>query len=370
MPRRCRSLRYFVPDLGALLGGILGPLLAMIFIVVPLVVIHELGHLIAARWRGIAIDEFGIGFPPRVATIAQRGRMAITLNALPIGGFVRMVGAEEGSDEPEGWDRSSLRSKVLVMLAGIAANFLLAFVLLTAVAGPFAERGAVVVGSVQADSPAAAAGLQIGDRITAINGAAFDRMGGSPFAAHVGEAVKLTIERGGVSSDVTATLRSGESALRSGVLGISIREFAAAGAYDRSLFEAITIGATETVTSSVAVLAGLGAIAAAPFSGGGSGLTGPIGIAVSVSEAAGSIGIAGLLRFAGLLSANLAVLNLLPIPPLDGGRIAGLLLRRALGGARGRTVERRLIIVGAVAMLALFAVVTFGDLLRIFTGQG
>jgi regulator of sigma E protease len=77
-----------------------------------------------------------------------------------------------------------------------------------------------------------------------------------------------------------------------------------------------------------------------------------------------------LLRFAGLLSANLAVLNLLPIPPLDGGRIAGLLLRRALGGARGRTVERRLIIVGAVAMLALFAVVTFGDLLRIFTGQG
>ena len=359
-----------MPDLNTVVGGIAGPLLAMLFIVVPLVVIHELGHLIAARWRGIAIDEFGIGFPPRIATIARRGRMAITINALPIGGFVRMVGAEEGNEDPEGWDRASLRSKCIVMLAGIAANFLLAFVLLTAVAGPFAERGAIVVGSVQPDSPAAAAGLQEGDSINAITGAPFDRMGGSPFTAHAGETVRISVERNGASTDITVLLRGGESALRSGVLGISIREVAAAGGYERSFVDAVRVGATQTVTSSVAVLAGLGAIVVAPFVGGEVGLSGPIGIAVSVSQAAGSIGVAGLLRFAGLLSANLAVLNLLPIPPLDGGRIAGLLLRRLLGGARGKIVERRLLMIGAMAMLALFVAVTFGDLLRLAKGEG
>ena len=111
-----------MPDLNTVVGGIAGPLLAMLFIVVPLVVIHELGHLIAARWRGIAIDEFGIGFPPRIATIARRGRMAITINALPIGGFVRMAGSDEGDANPAGWERASLGSKILVMVAGVAAN--------------------------------------------------------------------------------------------------------------------------------------------------------------------------------------------------------------------------------------------------------
>lgn len=359
-----------MPDLGALVGGIAGPLLAMVLLVVPLVVVHELGHLLAARWRGIAIDEFGIGFPPRVATIARRGRMAITLNALPIGGFVRMVGAEEGSDEAEGWSRATLTSKVVVLLAGIAANFVLAWALLAITAGPLAERGAIVVGSVQAGSPAAAAGLLAGDRIIAIDTEPFDRMGGSPIARHAGETVTLTIERNDVQRDVRATLRSGDEAKRIGVLGISITAIESIGHYDRSFAEAIAVAAGETVSTSASVLSGLGALIAAPFSGESPGLSGPIGIAVSVSSAAESIGVAGLLRFAGLLSANLAVLNVLPIPPLDGGRIAGLLLRRALGGVRGQRIESRLILVGVVAMLALFVAVTLGDLLRIFGVTG
>lgn len=342
----------------------------MLLLVVPLVVVHELGHLLVARWRGIAIDEFGIGFPPRVATIARRGRMAITLNALPIGGFVRMVGAEEGSDEPEGWSRAPLRSKVLVLLAGIAANFLFAWALLTITAGPLAERGAIVVGSVQEGSPAAAAGLLAGDRIVAIDAEPFDRMGGSPLARHAGQNVTLTIERGGAQRDVRATLRSGEEGARNGVLGISIDAVVAIGHYDRSILDAIAVAGGETVSTAGAVVAGLGTIIAAPLGGEAPGLSGPIGIAVSVSSAAESIGITGLLRFAGLLSANLAVLNVLPIPPLDGGRIAGLLLRRALGGVRGQRVESRLILVGVVAMLALFAAVTLGDLLRIFGVSG
>lgn len=359
-----------MPDLAGLFGGLVGPLLAMLLLVVPLVVVHELGHLLAARWRGIGIDEFGIGFPPRIATIARRGRMAITLNALPIGGFVRMVGAEEESDEPEGWSRAALGSKIVVLLSGIAANFVLAWGLLAITAGPLAERGAIVVGSVQEGSPAAAAGLLAGDKVVAIDAEPFDRMGGSPLARHAGETVTLTIVRSGAQLDVRTTLRSGDEARRIGVLGISITAIESIGRYDRAPLDAIAVAGGETLSTAGSVIAGLGALIIAPFSGETPGLSGPIGIAVSVSSAAESIGIAGLLRFAGLLSANLAVLNVLPIPPLDGGRITGLLLRRALGGARGRRVESRLILVGVAAMLALFVAVTFGDLLRIFGVTG
>ena len=132
--------------------------------------------------------------------------------------------------------------------------------------------------------------------------------------------------------------------------------------------DALGLAATRTWDAGTSIIGALGSFVTSPFrpSDGASGVAGPIGIAVGVSAAAGQLGFVGLLRIAALLSANLAVLNLLPIPPLDGGRVAALFLRRLLGEVRGRRVERQLVTAGAVLMLALFAWISLGDILNLF----
>ena len=183
-------------ELFGLVGGVVGPLLVLILLVVPLIVVHELGHLLVARWRGIAVEEFGIGFPPRIAVLHRGARTLLTLNALPFGGFVRMAGATEGSTERDGWERASLLSKTLVMLAGVLVNLLLAFVLMLLLAGPLAERGELTLDAVQPGSPAATAGIVASDKIAALNGVPFDRFE-TPLAnirALAGEQVSLSID--------------------------------------------------------------------------------------------------------------------------------------------------------------------------------
>jgi regulator of sigma E protease len=192
-------------ELLGLIGGVVGPLLVLILLVVPLIVVHELGHLLVARWRGIAVEDFGIGFPPRIAVLHRGSRTLLTLNALPFGGFVRMAGATEGSSELDGWERASLLSKTMVMLAGVLVNLLLAFALMLLLAGPLAERGELTLDAVQPGSPAATAGIVASDKIAALNGVPFDRFE-TPLAeirSLAGEQVSLTIVS---SSNVTLSL--------------------------------------------------------------------------------------------------------------------------------------------------------------------
>jgi regulator of sigma E protease len=360
-------------DLLGLIGGVLGPLLVLVLLVVPLIVVHELGHLVVARWRGIAVEEFGIGFPPRVAVLHRGTRTLLTLNALPFGGFVRMAGATEGSSEPDGWERASLRSKTLVMLAGVLVNLLLAFALMLLLAGPLAERGELALEAVQFGSPAAKAGIVASDKIIALNGVSFDRFE-TPLAdirAHAGQQVSLTIvSSASVTREVSVRLRTLLEAANQGVLGIQISGLTPAGPLLRPIDQVVTVAVRRTAEAGGAIVGGLAALISAPFRPAteAPALAGPVGIAVGVAGAAGRLGLSGLLQIAALLSANLAILNLLPIPPLDGGRVAVLALRRVLGGERGRRAEQLLVTSGAVAMLLLFAWITLGDLLGIFGG--
>jgi regulator of sigma E protease len=360
-------------DLIGLIGGVVGPLLVLLLLVVPLIVVHELGHLLVARWRGIAVDEFGIGFPPRIAVLHRGARTLLTLNALPFGGFVRMAGANEGSTEPDGWERASLRSKTLVMLAGVLVNLLLSFALMLLLAGPLAERGVLTLDAVQPGSPADGAGITASDRIAAIDGVPFDRFETplSELRARAGEQVTITaISGANVTREVSLRLRTLEEAADQGVLGIRISGLAPAGPLERPAGQVVSVAARRTVEAGTAIIGGLVELVTAPFrpAGEAPALAGPVGIAVGVASAAGRIGLSGLLQIAALLSANLAVLNLLPIPPLDGGRVAVLALRRVLGGERGRRAEQALVTGGALAMLLLFAWITLGDLLGIFGG--
>lgn len=353
------------------LGGIAGPVLAFVFLVVPLIVVHELGHLVVARIRGIDVPEFGIGFPPRLFTLFRGRKTELTINALPLGGFVRMAGSEEGDSNPAGWEQATLTSKILVMIAGVAMNILVAFLLMLLLAGPLAERSTILLANVQPGSPAAASGLLPGDRITGIAGESFDRFD-SPLATLpllAGETIIVTVETPGANPrDVAISLRTSAEAVGRGYMGVEIASIDGAGPLSRPLTDAFGIAVARTWDAGTSILGALGSFISSPFrpADGTSSVAGPIGIAVGVSAAAGQLGVPGLLQIAALLSANLAVLNLLPIPPLDGGRVAALLLRRLLGEVRGRRIERQLVTAGAVMMLALFAWISLGDILNLF----
>ena len=358
-----------------ILTGIAGPVLAFVLLVVPLIVVHELGHLIAARLRGIDVPEFGIGFPPRLFTLLRGRRTELTINALPLGGFVRMAGSEEGDTDPAGWERATLTSKVLVMVAGVAMNIVVAFLLMFVLSGPLAERASILLADVQPNSPAAAAGLLPGDRILGLEGEMFDLFDAqfdSPLrglADRAGKTVRVMVETPGQTArEVSMTLRTAAEAAGQGYMGVQIESIDGAGPLSRPIGDALVLAVTRTWDAGTSILGALGTFVTSPFSpsDGSGGVAGPIGIAVGVSAAAGQLGIVGLLHIAALLSANLAVLNLLPIPPLDGGRVAALFLRRLLGEVRGRRVERQLVTAGAVLMLALFAWISLGDILNLF----
>ena len=357
-----------------LLTGIAGPVLVFVLLVVPLIVVHELGHLIAARLRGIDVPEFGIGFPPRLFTLLRGRRTELTINALPLGGFVRMAGSEEGDSDPAGWERASLTSKVVVMVAGVAMNVVVAFILMLALSGPLAERASILLEEVQPGSPAAAAGLLAGDRIVGLEGETFDRFE-SPLQSlpgRAGETIQISVETPGQSArSVSITLRTAEEAAGQGYMGVKIASIDGAGSLSRPIGDAVALAAVRTWDAGTSIIGALGSFITSPFrpSDGTSGVAGPIGIAVGVSAAASQLGFVGLLHIAALLSANLAVLNLLPIPPLDGGRVAALFLRRLLGEKRGRRVEGQLVTAGAVLMLALFAWISLGDILNLFGVQ-
>ncbi|HEY7095076.1 MAG TPA: site-2 protease family protein, partial [Ktedonobacterales bacterium] len=191
-----------------------------------LVLVHEFGHFITAKWAGIRVEEFGIGFPPRAFGI-KRGETIYSLNWLPIGGFVRMPGENgETTDEQGVYDPRSFAAKppskrLIVLLAGVTMNILMAFVLLTAaevIGQPDPARIPPVVGEVVADSPAAQAGLKSGDRFLTINGQTVTYY--PDFRAQVAKLtddapkdvttvpITVTVQRPGVADPVTLTVQA------------------------------------------------------------------------------------------------------------------------------------------------------------------
>jgi len=361
-----------------LLPSPLDSILAFVVVLGVLVFIHELGHYLAARWCGVHVEAFSIGFGRALASWTDRHGTVWKLAWLPLGGYVKLQGQERPEDVPSDvkalwiagktFHEKQVASRAIVVAAGPIANFVLAAVLF---AGLYATIGrpvvpertdpAAVVGEVVANSPAARAGLKVDDRILSIDGVAITSFGElqRTVAAAPGRTLALRIQRGGAEITVDATTEArGSGASRVGILGIR-------SAAPPQVFEPVGLGAAvaggiaKTWEVTAQTLGGLWQMITAQR--GAEELGGPLRIA-QLSGQVAQLGLASMVNFIAVLSVNLALINLFPIPVLDGGH----LLFYFAEAVRGRPLPPRAqeygLKAGLALILTLFVFATWNDL--------
>ena len=340
-------------------------LIAAIFVFGLLVLVHEFGHFVTAKLTGMRVDEFAIGFGPKIFS-TKYGETKYSLRAIPLGGFNDIAGMD-ASDNPageRGFCEKPVLSRMIVILAGSTMNFVLPimlFFLIYATVGIGKPSTEPVVGGVISGMSAEAAGLQAGDRILTIDGNQVVTW--KEFLEQVknlepDKAVALTYER---NSQVEETLVTPQFNERSKRILIGIQS--------EMVYEPQTVGTafTESIKHTKDImLYMLNALADLVKKPSGAELSGPIGIAQMAGEAA-ETGIIPLLNFAALLSLNLGILNLLPVPALDGGHFVGLAIEAVRGKPMGQKALMYTQRTGIALLLLLTLYATTNDLIRVFT---
>ncbi len=332
------------------------------------VLVHEAGHFLMARRAGIRVLEFGIGYPPRLKTLAVRDGVEYTLNALPLGGFTRMLG-EEDPGEPGSFASKSARARISTLLAGPAMNFLLAAVIFSGFllfVGRGVSTGQVQVQSVAPDSPALQAGLRTGDVIVQLAGHEItSTVGLAQYTrAALGQEIEVAFLRDGERMSVRLIPRVNPPQGQ-GAMGIVMAEIMRQVRYP--IWQAIPLGLLEAwrmvvlvVLSLISVLRG-----AIPVQE----MAGPIGIAQASGEVA-RLGLLQLLEFTAGISVNLAFINVLPLPILDGGRALLVLVEKLRGGKRLAPQRQAYAqLMSLMLILSLVLVFSYFDVARILAGQ-
>lgn len=357
-------------------------ILLFVLILSVLVFVHELGHFLVARACGMAVEEFGFGFPPRAAGFRWKGGKTLySVNWIPIGGFVRIKG-ENGTDKNDHDSFSSKKpwQRFLVLIAGVAMNFFLAIVLfsigfmiglpslidreLPAQAHVTESRLAIM--EVVEDSPAARAGIASGDSIVSLDGKVIDdaEQARTYLVEHATTGVDLTVQKEDKSQQ---TVRVVSEALKgTATVGIGIA-FVRTGLVSYPFYLAIPHGAIATVQMTNDILKSFWDLLTTVLSGRqvDASLSGPVGIAVMTGQVA-AMGIVYLLQFAAILSINLGVINVLPFPALDGGRIFFLLIEKLRGKALNQRFEIAANNLGFLMLMALVMFVTVKDVMHLF----
>ncbi|MDP9353112.1 MAG: RIP metalloprotease RseP [Chloroflexota bacterium] len=333
-----------------------------------LVFVHELGHFVTARMNGIRVDEFGFGFPPRLFGI-KRGGVMYSINAIPVGGFVRIHGENgENADDPDAFGSKKPWQRAIVLSAGSIMNVLLAVLIfagLAMTAGLPTSRGALV-SAVASQSPAAEAGLQSGDKLVSIAGTRITSQEDVAEAVQqvLGTEASLVVEREGREIPVRLTPRR-DPPPGEGAIGITVAPDLVQERYGP--LGALRAGVERSVSTVLLFIAGIGDLITGRVEGGG--VAGPVGIAQVTSEIADRDGaLVNLLTWTAFLSLNLFLVNLLPLPALDGGRLAFVLLEAI---RRKKVPPQREAVVHAVGMMLLLTflvVISFFDLRRIVEG--
>ncbi len=344
---------------------------AFIVVLGVLVFVHEMGHYLAARLVGVHIEAFSIGFGRPIAAWTDKGGTQWKLAWIPLGGYVKLHGQERPQDVSEAvraswkpgrtFHAKPVGARALVVAAGPVANFLLAMVLFSvlfiAIGRPLAIP---VVGEVMPDSAAAHAGLQVNDRILAIDNQPIERFEDIQriVTAHPGEKLALKVQRDGADIDlpVTTDQRDGPAGTHVGVLGIRGSDTQ----YQRlAPLEAIGAGVAQTWDITVQTLQGVGEMIAGRR--GTEDLGGPLRIA-QLSGQVAQLGVASLVSFIGLLSVNLGLINLFPIPILDGGHLLFYLAEALRGRPLPVRAQEYGFRAGFAVLIGLFVFATWNDL--------
>lgn len=355
-------------------------ILAFIIILGLLVFVHELGHFLVAKRIGIRVEEFGFGFPPRLFGI-KRGETIYSINLIPLGGFVKIFG-EDGQAKR---DKYSFAAKKIwqragVLLAGVTMNVVLAVVLLSwgyMIGLPWAiddsqtaDNAEVQITQIAIGSPAEQAGIRIGDIILGAS-AQSGQLSGADKVINVqnfidknkGQEVVILIKRGQTEWQIKITPRvsppQGEGAMGVGLARVANISFP----WWRAIYE----GAKETFGLIWLIISSIGYLIWQFFASGRTpgGVIGPVGI-FSITGQAAQMGFIYLLQLTALLSVNLAIVNALPFPALDGGRVLFLIIEKIKGSPVSETVEKAIHTAGFVLLTLLMIVITFKDIARLF----
>lgn len=360
-------------------------ILIFIIVIVALIVVHEFGHFIAAKLSGMRVDEFGIGYPPRALVLGKKGETVYTLNWLPFGGFVKIFGEDGGEKSHRAFSSRPRILQALVLVAGVAMNLLFAYVLITGalVAGtPRALSGAelanarnaeLIVADVLPGSPAAKAGLASGDVLVSSEDGHYKYDGIDP------SAFTAFVEKGEGQTTIAMTVKHADGKIETifarpvagiipsdparAALGV---EVAPVGTIPMSFGAALVEGARLTWSATILTAQGLVHFFYGIFTltANLSQVSGPVGIAGAIGSATAQ-GFGDLLSIMAVISINLALINLIPVPALDGGRLLFVIIESITRRPINVRIAQMLNTVGFISLILLMVAVTAHDIFKV-----
>lgn len=357
---------------------------------VGLIVVHEFGHFIVARRNGVDVEEFGIGFPPRIWGRKTKSKFIFSINWLPLGGFVKLKGEHDSDTAPGSFGAATTWVKTKIMLAGVTMNLLAAFAILTVLAAigmpqivnnqfnvakaTHTYKNEVLVGLVESGSPAQKAGIKVRDELEEIGPAnnlqqiSSANQLPSLTEKYAGQTVEVEYLRNGVSFTSKVTLQTKaavneeikKTGTSKGYLGVAPTEYTLI----RSSWYAPVVALGLMKQFTVLTFQGLGtaisALAHGNTSKASAQVSGPVGIFVLLKDGS-LLGYQFVLLIVAVISLTLALMNILPIPALDGGRLFMLLVSRLVRKPLSQKLEERITGLGFAFLLFLIALITVSD---------
>ena len=344
-------------------------LIAFLIILGLLIFVHEAGHFLAAKLSGVKVEEFAFGFPPRLLC-RKRGETKYCINAFPVGGYVKMLGEEEDSNSPRSFSSKKTRFRFLIVVAGVVMNFILGGVLLSVGYGigmapisvneqEFATKKdtQILIAQVNEGSPAERAGLEAGDVILEFSD--IDKF--AEFTKkNLSKTINFRIDRGGEILEKEVQVSQNADA----PIGVGL---ASSSTVKLPFFQAIYFGFKDMILTSKNVIIALYLIFVGLFKTGkvSEAISGPIGI-FNITGQAVQLGFIYIVQLAALLSINLAIINILPFPGLDGSRalilgLEGVFRKKVIRSE----IESVLHVIGFIVLIILILLVTFRDILAI-----